>query len=216
MQINVTLDGGIRLLWSTPVMQRTFPDSKKLNPRLKKIVRTRQREDEGISKSVVGGWHSREDVMAWPEAEIGQIRDWIVEAVKTLMLPTTGTKAEAISATWMISAWANVLRSGGYHRMHTHPGCVWSGVYYIATGKPDPDHPTSGRLELHDPRTAVEMMALPGTPFGQPVLINPEPGMMVIFPSWLRHMVHPFVGEGERITIAWNMLVDPNTTGTRK
>jgi hypothetical protein len=36
--------------------------------------------------------------------------------------------------------------------------------------------------------------------------------MMVVFPSWLRHMVHPFVGEGERITIAWNMLLDAGTT----
>jgi uncharacterized protein (TIGR02466 family) len=212
MRIKVELDGGVRLLWSTPVLQRRFEGAADLNAALIDIIHQRETDDVGIGKSVVGGWHSREDVMAWPEPEIGQLRDWIVEAVKTLMLPTTGKAAEATGAAGTISAWANILRPGGYHRMHTHPGCVWSGVYYIETGKPDPDHPTAGRLELYDPRTAVEMMALPETPFGQPVLIDPEPGMMVVFPSWLRHMVHPFVGEGERITIAWNMFLDTNTT----
>jgi uncharacterized protein (TIGR02466 family) len=212
MRIKVELDGGIRLLWPTPVLQHLFEGADALNPVLADIIHQRESDDGGISKSVVGGWHSREDVMGWPEPEIGQLRDWILEAVKTLMLPTTGKDAAASNASGTISAWANILRRGGYHRMHSHPGCVWSGVYYVGTGKSDPGNPTSGRLELHDPRTAVEMMALPEAPFGQPVLIDPEPGMMVVFPSWLRHMVHPFAGEGERITIAWNMLLQKNAT----
>ena len=187
MRIKVELDGGIRLLWSTPVLQRVFPGAETLNPKLRAIIRERETSDAaGIKKSVVGGWHSKEDVMAWPEAEIGQLRDFIVEAVKAISVPTTGETA--LKGTATISAWANVLRNGGYHRMHTHPGCIWSGVYYIETGKADPDNPTSGRLELYDPRTAVEMMPMQSTPFGQPVLIDPQPGMMVVFPSWLRHM----------------------------
>jgi uncharacterized protein (TIGR02466 family) len=212
MRIKVELDGGIRLLWPTPVLQHRFEGADALNPVLADIIHKRESYDGGISKSVVSGWHSREDVMGWPEPEIGQLRDWIVEAVKTLMLPTTGKDTAASNASGTISAWANILRRGGYHRTHTHPGCVWSGVYYVKTGKSDPDNPTSGRLELLDPRTAVEMMALPEAPFGQPVLVDPEPGMMVVFPSWLRHMVHPFAGEGERITIAWNMLLERNET----
>ena len=212
MRIKVELDGGVRLLWPTPVLQHCFEGADALNPVLADIIHRRESDDGGISKSVVGGWHSREDVMGWPEPEIGQLRDWIIEAVTTLMLPTTGKDAATSNASGTISAWANILRRGGYHRMHTHPGCVWSGVYYVGTGKSDPNNPTSGRLELQDPRAAVEMMALPEAPFGQPVLIDPEPGMMVVFPSWLRHMVHPFAGEGERITIAWNMLLQNNKT----
>lgn len=208
MRIKVELDGGIRLLWPTPVLQRVFPSTETLNPKLRAIIRKREDGDAGIGKSVVGGWHSQEDVMGWPEPEIGQLRDFMVEAVRALNVPTSGQAEESGTAT--ISAWANVLRSGGYHRMHTHPGCVWSGVYYIDTGTPDPAHPTSGRLELYDPRTGVEMMPMAGSPFGQPFLVDPQPGMMVVFPSWLRHMVHPFVGEGERVTIAWNMLIDAN------
>ena len=207
MRIKVELDGGIRLMWPTPILQRVFEEARDLNPRLRALIAKREKRDAGVGKSVVGGWHSREDVMAWPEPEIGRLRDWIDEAVKAIVVPTTGKSADAAPAAGTVSAWANVLRSGGYHRMHTHPGSVWSGVYYIDTGRPDPDHPTSGRLELYDPRTAVEMMPMAASPYGQPFLVDPRPGLMVVFPSWVRHMVHPFVGEGARVTIGWNMLV---------
>ena len=51
------------------------------------------------------------------------------------------------------------------------------------------------------------MVALPGNPFGQRLTIDPEPGLMLMFPSWLRHAVHPFMGKGERITVAFNLAV---------
>jgi hypothetical protein len=31
---------------------------------------------------------------------------------------------------------------------------------------------------------------------------------MLLFPSWLQHTVHPFAGDGERISIAFNVLID--------
>ena len=31
--------------------------------------------------------------------------------------------------------------------------------------------------------------------------------MMVIFPSYLEHYVHPYSGTGERVTLAFNSLV---------
>ena len=38
-------------------------------------------------------------------------------------------------------------------------------------------------------------------------LINPQPGLLVMFPSWLQHVVYPFEGAGERRTIAGNLNV---------
>jgi hypothetical protein len=38
-------------------------------------------------------------------------------------------------------------------------------------------------------------------------LVEPMPGLMVMFPSWLKHMVHPFQGLGERISISFNVTV---------
>jgi len=38
--------------------------------------------------------------------------------------------------------------------------------------------------------------------------VKPEVGTMIIFPSWLRHAVMPFSGEGERRTFSANINVD--------
>ena len=49
----------------------------------------------------------------------------------------------------------------------------------------------------------------------QSFVMTPEVGKLLIFPSWLQHMVYPFKGEGERRTIASNLncwdIIDENT-----
>ena len=39
----------------------------------------------------------------------------------------------------------------------------------------------------------------------QSFVMTPEVGKLLIFPSWLQHMVYPYKGEGERRTIASNL-----------
>jgi hypothetical protein len=39
----------------------------------------------------------------------------------------------------------------------------------------------------------------------QSFVMTPEVGKLLVFPSWLQHMVYPFKGEGERRTIASNL-----------
>jgi uncharacterized protein (TIGR02466 family) len=206
MKIKINLENDIRLMWPTPVFSRVWPGTKDYNTRLRQIILEHEKNNPGVPKSVVGGWHSREDFMAWPHPEIAQLREWISEATEELMTVTSGAAKEDFAAA-EISAWANVLRRGAYHRNHTHPGCYWSGVYYVAVGGSGAKWEHSGAIELSDPRGAVEMVALPGNPFGQRLTIDPEPGLMLMFPSWLRHAVHPFMGKGERITVAFNLAV---------
>ncbi|PWE17395.1 hypothetical protein DDZ18_06845 [Marinicauda salina] len=47
-------------------------------------------------------------------------------------------------------------------------------------------------------------------PRGQPISqhhIQPEPGLLVLFPSWLMHAVRPHNGQRDRISIAMNILL---------
>ena len=39
----------------------------------------------------------------------------------------------------------------------------------------------------------------------QSFVIKPEVGKLLVFPSWLQHMVYPFKGKGERRTVASNL-----------
>ena len=44
--------------------------------------------------------------------------------------------------------------------------------------------------------------------------IQPIEGMLIMFPSWLRHSVNPFFGEGERRTFSANISINPNYEGS--
>jgi hypothetical protein len=59
-------------------------------------------------------------------------------------------------------------------------------------------------LEFLDPRAGVEAVSAPGDPYGEPFRVRPQSGLLVVFPSWLYHWVHPYAGERPRIAISFN------------
>jgi uncharacterized protein (TIGR02466 family) len=101
------------------------------------------------------------------------------------------------------SLWVNVLKPGAGHSGHIHPHSAISGTVYVATP------PGSGGLRLEDPRLAA-MMAAPARRADAPealkpfVTLQPAPGTVLLWESWLRHEVLPGAGRGERISISFN------------
>ena len=101
------------------------------------------------------------------------------------------------------SLWANVLKPGGAHSGHIHPHSVLSGTVYVAVP------PGSGALKLEDPRLS-RMMARPPVRADAPeaaqsfVYLEPQPGAVLIWESWLRHEVTPNAGKGERVSLSFN------------
>jgi uncharacterized protein (TIGR02466 family) len=114
----------------------------------------------------------------------------------------------AVRGSVSLSGWATVCRDGAYHAPHSHPDSAWSGVYYVAAGRKDPDRPLNGVLEFLDPRAGVDAVTAPGDPYGEPFRVHPEDGLLVIFPSWLYHWVHPYVGNEPRIAVSFNASVE--------
>jgi uncharacterized protein (TIGR02466 family) len=94
------------------------------------------------------------------------------------------------------SLWVNVLKPGGTHSGHIHPHSVVSGTVYIAVP------PGSGALKLEDPRLPL-MMAAPvrADTF---VYVEPKPGSVFLWESWLRHEVVAGAAKDERISISFN------------
>ena len=206
MKINVELENGVKLLFPTPIFHRVWSETDEINRRLREIVLEKEREEGGVKVSNAGNaWQSTPELMNWQYPEIEQLRAWIETGVLELIHVTNGLRENEFNAAVNLWAWANVTRRGGFNRSHSHPQSHWSGCYYVDVGISDPDAEDSGHFEFLDPRTGVEMMHMPHNPFGSSILFQPEPGMMIIFPSWVRHAVLPFAGEGERITIAFNM-----------
>jgi hypothetical protein len=64
-------------------------------------------------------------------------------------------------------------------------------------------------LEFLDPRAGVEAVTAPGDPYGEPFRVRPQAGLLVVFPSWLYHWVHPYSGETPRIAVSFNAAPAP-------
>jgi uncharacterized protein (TIGR02466 family) len=101
------------------------------------------------------------------------------------------------------SLWVNLLRGPGHHSAHIHPHSFISGTLYVEVPK------GSGSIRFEDPRLPM-MMAAPTRQADAPdelqpfVTVEPRPGLLLLFESWLRHEVLAGTGRGERLSISFN------------
>jgi len=101
------------------------------------------------------------------------------------------------------SLWVNLLRGTGHHSAHIHPHSMISGTLYIEVPK------GSGAIRLEDPRLPM-MMAAPTRLAEAPeelrpfVTVEPRPGLLLLWESWLRHEVMPAAAKGDRLSISFN------------
>jgi uncharacterized protein (TIGR02466 family) len=188
--------------FATPVYMFRIDGAEPLNTALAEAILKKEREDPGLRRSNVGGWHSSDDFFAWPDHGVDTLRQAVAGVVQTVVPLMVGGDCEFEVR---LASWANVLRYGGYNKRHSHPDCQLSLVYYVRVGTPpDDEAPESGVFELLDPRVHAEMATLTGDPVGRSLLIRPFDGQMSVFPSWMYHQVNPYYGEGERISVAIN------------
>ncbi len=101
--------------------------------------------------------------------------------------------------------WANILSTGSpLHRRHTHPNNYLSGVYYVQV-------PAGGdAIMFHDPKPQTNIIAPRVAAMNEYNSRNGtlkiQPGMLIMFPSWLAHSVPAPQGEGDRISISFNIM----------
>ncbi len=95
-------------------------------------------------------------------------------------------------------AWSVRLHSRGYHANHVHPmGWISSALYIVLP--PDSGVDEAGVLTLGEAKAASFPVDLP--PFRT---VEPKPGRLVLFPSYMWHGTRPFA-EGERMTVAFDV-----------
>lgn len=98
--------------------------------------------------------------------------------------------------------WGNKSTPGdnAAHHEHTHNLSFVSAVYYITGGSPtvffDPKYASGGE--------PVEVCWKRGREITHK--ITPEPGSLILFPSWLPHCSEPHTGDEPRYTISFNSL----------
>jgi uncharacterized protein (TIGR02466 family) len=193
-------NGGTEHLFSTPIFWYVFRNVEALNTELRELILAQERAAPSAVKSNDGGWQSPDDVFHWTGPAIATLRRLASSAVEaaTSRLPLP----PSFRAEFHLSGWAAVNRAGHYNTVHVHPMATWSGVYYVDPGS-EPAESGGGLLEFSHPIVASAMTFFPGA-LPSARLVRPEPGMIILFPSYLQHSVRMYRGDRPRICVPFN------------
>lgn len=101
------------------------------------------------------------------------------------------------------SLWVNILKSGGSHSGHIHPHSIISGTLYLEVPA------GAGAIRFEDPRLPMLMHAPPRRSDAPPdtanfVYVDPVPGQVLLWESWLRHEVMPSAARADRLSVSFN------------
>lgn len=101
-----------------------------------------------------------------------------------------------------LTQWALVFRGAGHQLPHHHPGCWMTGVYYVSARQrvSRPDAPCPGMIRIG----ILPDWAGVAPPW--PVLeIEPVPGTLLLFPSFVPHETMPPGDGAERLSVAFDV-----------
>lgn len=205
--MTITVKKEFSFTFSTIVLERRFDAVADLNQRLATRILQREQGAPGVVRSNVGGWHSPTDFLRWDGPEAGELFQLVARAVKDYAAVERKVDAAALELTVSAEAWANVARTGHYSKPHVHPNSNLSAVYYVDAGDAPADDRHSGVIEFMDPRNRPGMFDSEGTLQFDAYRVTPRSGMLLMFPAWLYHYVHPYNGKAPRICVAFNITL---------
>jgi uncharacterized protein (TIGR02466 family) len=107
-----------------------------------------------------------------------------------------------------LEAWGVIYSSTGHQESHYHPSGWLSGVYFVDSPEGAPNFPRPGALILG----ALADDDCSGSSW-TPIEVEPIPGRIVLFPSYLPHATRPLGRDGTRISIAFDVMpIDDDRT----
>lgn len=214
MNAGTNQDTGIevRSYFPTPLVIAQVPLGPEDNARLRETILAREKSHPGVHHSNLLGWQSADDLIKWGGAE----GEKVLAFAKALADRLAGDRAgNRVAVNWFVNAWANINRKGHANDAHAHPGAVFSGCYYVDDGGIADDPALGGAFQISDPRGIAPAMYAPELAValsgcqsaGGNEVIPPKTGQMLLFPAWLSHGVRPYLGNGTRISIAFNFAI---------
>jgi tetratricopeptide (TPR) repeat protein len=157
-----------------------------------------------LDQTLRGGTQTSDDLFALPDPMIAtvrtmieaRVRDWITSLPEDASHPflSRNTGRFAFSGSWSVR-----LRSAGFHKNHIHPEGWISACYYVALPQAVDFH-RQGWLKFGE--TGLRL----GERERITHMVRPEPGLLVLFPSYFYHGTVPFEDPGHRTTIAFDIV----------
>jgi uncharacterized protein (TIGR02466 family) len=154
----------------------------------------------------------RHDAQVLVDAELEELEAFVLETaakfLEGLRLPPRRLEIER--------SWINLFKPGAQEAQHSHDGSLLSCSYYVEAPK------DCGCIVVPDPigarRSYREFTKTGGNDLmtRREIAVEPEPGRLVMFESWLPHYVQCNKSDQVRISIAMNLReAPPQAAGPR-
>jgi tetratricopeptide (TPR) repeat protein len=165
-----------------------------------------QAEGEYLDQSVRGGTQTSGSLFSRVDPLIQDVRAAVVDVVGEFIarLPARDPRHPTFRhprdrRIRFAGSWSVRLNSGGRHSNHIHPqGWISSALYIGLPPRTEGEHDDAGWLTLGEPDDKLGLNLPPWR------TIEPKPGRLVLFPSWMWHGTRPFQ-DGERLTVAFDV-----------
>ena len=189
-------------------------------------------ENNNLSHGLVGQINSSEkskQLLFNTDDEVGEQLSTILQKLASQFYDKTaiqlfGDEGKKETEASIDSMWTVHSYAGDYNPLHDHGTKSPKGLSCIMFLKVPPqieklDNPSEKFSGLNNASGVIDGFTyfnwgangMRDVNFLRPVTeeyVKPEVGMMVMFPSWLRHAVMPFSGEGERRTLSANISIN--------
>ena len=190
------------LFFPTPVWTLQLDNYKTVNEQMYSFIKKTQTKDQkGIHKSNIKGWHSKDFNLQ--ESETKNFINFILPSIEKVMIDMNWEREK--QTVKISNMWAIVNKGGSTNLRHQHGNSTISGAYYVRAPK------NSGDIVFYDPR--------PAPVFSFPKAINsnflnakvngisPKGGALILFPSYVDHSVNENLTDEERIVISFNITI---------
>lgn len=206
-------------MWATPVLRKKFEQHPSVNSELVKLFQEHRRVNDKVKGPV---YSSPDDLLSrYAEPALHKLFQFISDSVYEIASSVNGPIWEQSASKKInmnvVGAWFQIQNDFGFHETHTHGNCSWSGAYYVQVDEEAKRiaHPQLGEqngiTRFYGPYADViggaymdsGNLYLQSTTFDS----TPEEGVLVVFPSYLKHMALPYQGDKDRIIVSFNVQI---------
>jgi len=156
---------------------------------------------EPLGQSLRGGTQTIGNLLDRQSPILAPLRSNLAEAIRAYVDGLAGKDhpfaARRRDAFTITGSWSSQLRSGGHHINHLHPGGWISACYYVAVPQGD-DRQQEGWIKFGEPSFDAG--------FGARKALRPQPGRLILFPSYMWHGTIACHSQNPRTTIAFDIL----------
>ncbi len=209
----------LKMLWPTPILIKKLEPYSAINNDLVNLF-YQQKERDGNPMTTV--YSSPDDLLQRYDhpslhALFQFISNSVFEVASQMNAPIWQQTGAGKLNMHIVGAWFQIQNQFGFHDIHSHGNCSWSGVYYLQIDEATKRHKhpqlgaNNGITRFYSPR--FDLLGGAHMDMGNAYLqdshfdVQPEEGTLIVFPSWLNHKAMPYDGEKDRIIISFNAQV---------